>query len=311
MSTVATSTTAPAQKSTQATSSRVGKPPRSGVSGPADRSRARARASAWRPMRVRSTSAAPMIEPSPIRKPSRRNGSFPPSQPLLRSHGVDSQPTNPTTEAGTAMREPTMRPAPDVGHRQPARADPRHAVDQPAAERAQPGAGGKAPQRALEQRLVGERADDVRDGVARRIVELHPVDEDRRVEHPQPDAEHPHAGDEEHQLPGGGHLHPQPHRGLDEDRHGAERGDRGGHGLHVVGAVPALGAVGVGDDAAEDAGEDLPGDEDPEGEVHVRRGDTSERAKDEERHRGEHQVESERARSGHPGESNLCSVAAR
>ena len=53
-----------------------------------------------------------------------------------------------------------------------------------------------------------------------------------------------------------------------------------GHGLHVVRAVLALGAVAVGDDAAEDAGQHLAADEEAEREVHVRGGDAAERAED-------------------------------
>jgi hypothetical protein len=63
-------------------------------------------------MTARSTTAAPRIEASPTRNPSRRKGSFSPSQPLLRSHGLSSQPASAKMEAGTAIREPTMSPAP-------------------------------------------------------------------------------------------------------------------------------------------------------------------------------------------------------
>jgi hypothetical protein len=75
--------------------------------------------------------------------------------------------------------------------------------------------------------------------------------------------------------------------------------------------VAALGSVGIGDDAPEDAGEDLPGDEDPEGEVHVRGGDAPERSQHEERDGREHEVKGERAGSWHPGESHLRLVSAR
>ena len=103
-----------AQNSTHATSIRVGKFPRFGTSSVATSSGARTRASAWKAMTVRSTSAAPRIEARPTRNPSRRKGSFAPSQPLLRSHGETSHPASAKIDAGTAIRDPTMRPAPTL-----------------------------------------------------------------------------------------------------------------------------------------------------------------------------------------------------
>ena len=140
---------------------------------------------------------------------------------------------------------------------------------------------------------------------------MHPVDEDGRVEHPQPHGEHADAADEEHELPRRRHLHAQPDSGLDHHRHRPERGDRGGHGLHVVGTMPTLGAVGVGDDAAEDAGEDLSRDREAEGEVGIGCGDPTERSEDEQRHCREHEVEAHRARAREPRESHPRLVAAR
>ena len=64
----------------------------------------------------------------------------------------------------------------------------------------------------------------------------------------------------------------------------------------------ALGAVAVGDDAAEDAREHLPADEEPEAEVHVRGGDAAERAQHQQRHRPEQEVVARALRA--PGESD-------
>ena len=50
-------------------------------------------------------------------------------------------------------------------------------------------------------------------------VELQPVDEDRRVEHADADAEHADAAEVEHQLPRRRLRHAQPHHRLDEHAH--------------------------------------------------------------------------------------------
>ena len=82
------------QNSTQERSIRVGEVPRSG-GGPRRAPRERGPGpTAWRPMSVRSTTAAPRIEASPTRNPSRRKGSFAP-QPAVA----------PEPRSGAAIRD--------------------------------------------------------------------------------------------------------------------------------------------------------------------------------------------------------------
>jgi hypothetical protein len=64
-------------------------------------------------MRVRSTTAAPRIEARPTRKPQRRKGLVG-AQPAVapEPRGEQRIGDDRDHEAGTAMREPTMSPAP-------------------------------------------------------------------------------------------------------------------------------------------------------------------------------------------------------
>ena len=144
--------------------------------------------------------------------------------------------------------------------------------------------------RAAQQHRVGQRAQDVGHREPRRKRQLQPVDQDRRVEHADADAEHADAQHVQHQLPGRRLRQPHPHHRLDQHAHRRHAGHRGRRRLDVVGAVLAFGAVAVGDGGAEDARQHLPADEEAEREVHVRRGDAAQRPEHEDAERGQQQV---------------------
>ena len=144
--------------------------------------------------------------------------------------------------------------------------------------------------RSAQQARVGQRAQDVGHRVSRGKLELQAVDEDRRVEHAHADPEHADTAEVEPQLPAGRQRHPQPDHRLDEHAHAGQVGHRGGHGLDVVGAVFPLGAVAVGDDAAEDARQDLGADGESQAERHVGGGDPAQRTQDQQGHCAEQQV---------------------
>jgi len=147
-----------------------------------------------------------------------------------------------------------------------------------AAQQAGEGASAQFGDRLFEEGLVGEGAQNVGDGEAGGEGQLHSIDQNGSVEHADADAEHPDGGKEQDELPDRRFLESEPDHGLDEDGHAGHVGDGGGHGLDVIGAVLALGAVAVSDDAAEDASEDLATDEEADGEVHVGGGDGAQRS---------------------------------
>ena len=91
-------------------------------------------------------------------------------------------------------------------------------------------------------------------------------------------------------LPDGRLLQSQPDHRLQQNAHAGQLGDGSGHGLHVIGAVFALGAVAESDDAAEDARQNLAADKEAEGKVHVGGRDGAERAEDEESHGSEKEM---------------------
>ena len=136
---------------------------------------------------------------------------------LLRSFG-------PRLDA--LLREANTGERRQVEREQPARVADRHATP-------------KLRNRALEQVLVGQRAENVRDGVARRIGQLHAVHEHGRVEHADADPEHADGHEIEDQFPGGRLGQSQPDHRLHQHGHAAHAGDRRGHRLHVIRAVPA------------------------------------------------------------------------
>src|SRR5229473_2035793 len=106
-------------------------------------------------------------------------------------------------------------------------------------------------------------------------------DDDRRIEHAQPDAEHPDAKEVGDELPGGRLGEPEPDHRLDEHAHAAHSGDRSGHRLHVIRTVLSVGAIAEGHHAAQNPREHLAADEKPEREIHVRGGDAAQRPENE------------------------------
>ncbi len=151
-----------------------------------------------------------------------------------------------------------------------------------------------------EQLGIGQRAQDVGDREARWERELQAVDEDRRVEHADADAEHADAQHVQDQLPHRRLRQAQPGHRLDHHGHGAHAGHRCGRGLDVVRAVTSLRAVAERDRRSEDAREYLPADEEAEREIHVRRGEPAQRTEDEDADDAEQGVILPRARSRKP-----------
>ena len=266
-----------------------------------------------------STMAAPRMVPSAMMKPIFRKGSF----GVRASRCCDQprrerQPMQPTRRAGMAMRAPTIMPPPSVeveiadGRDRPGDASRAH--DQPQRERSPP------PDAAAQ--LPIERCSRFLSVSARRMFATAKPDGNvscirstriGRVEHADADAEHADAQEvEDRAATTGGSGRPSHTMAWISTRHAAHAGDRGGHGLHVVGAVLAFRPVAAGDRAAQDAGQHLPADEEPEREVHERRGDAAQRAEDEDGHGAEQEVIARRADGrkkafglGNGGESTL------
>ncbi len=277
----ATAMTARAQKMTQIQSIRLSVRFQSSAGGavfPFDSLNVRAAETASFDM---STIAAPRIIPSATMNPIFRNGSCGPIHPLARSHGVRRRPIAPRKAAGIPIRIPTIIPAPSVDAEKPVAAtgavrlaaSPGHEPRERAASKLRDGG--------LEDADVRQRPQDVRHGEAGRERKAHPIDQNRRVEHPDTHAEHPDAEEVEHELPGRRFGESEPGHRLDQHGHPGEARDGSGHGLHVVRAVLSFRAVAVGDHAAQDAGQHLPAHEEPEREVHVGGRDSSQRSEDE------------------------------
>ena len=201
--------------------------------------RPRAPGQARQKISARSTSAAPMIMPSAIRKVILRNGSPASSQPMDTKKGCSAQPTSPPSTAGRrCARRP---PCPRRRWRRTverATADARGEPGQPAG-----GAAAQLAHRALQQGGVGERAQDVGHREAGGEGQPQAVDQHRRVQHADADAEHADAQQVGDQLPGRRLRQPHPHHGLDQHAHAAHAGHRGRRRLDVVGAVLAVDAV--------------------------------------------------------------------
>ncbi len=142
----------------------------------------------------------------------------------------------------------------------------------------------------LEQLLVGERAQDVGDSEAGGVGQLHPVDDERSVEHSHADAEHADGREVDDELPGGDLGQTQPEPSLQEDREGAHGCHGGGCSLHVVRTVLALSAVSEGNGTAQDAREHLASHGEPEGEEHERPDDRPERTQDDHGEERQHDV---------------------
>ena len=119
ISCVATTMTASAQKTTHAMRRRMSRLAQTSVACGARLWRSRKRAIAWRKISVRSTIAAPMIMPSAMMKPILRNGLPGSSQPISFNQGVSHRPTAPMTAPETAMRQPTIMPAPMLAAEMP------------------------------------------------------------------------------------------------------------------------------------------------------------------------------------------------
>ena len=147
--------------------------------------------------------------------------------------------------------------------------------------RAEAEAGAELRDRAAQHRRVGKRAQDVGDREPRWVLELHAVDDERRVEHAQPDAEHADAQEVGDELPGRRLGEPEPDHRLDKHAHRGHTGDRSRHRLHVIRAVLAGRPIAEGHHAPQDPRQHLAADEEAEREVHVRGGDPAERAEDE------------------------------
>ena len=140
---------------------------------------------------VRSTIAAPMIVPSAIRNMILRGGSPASSQPIETKYGFSAQPSSRRPPPARPMRAPTTMPAPNVevdSSIAPSSGDLRRgdAADQPGRD-------------AAAEHARTERRSSTGSVSARRMLatarpdgkgQLHPVDEDRRVEHADADAEH-------------------------------------------------------------------------------------------------------------------------
>ncbi len=186
---------------------------------------------------TRRSIAAPMIMPSAIRNVILRNGSPGCSQPIETKYGIIAQPTSPPTSAAMPMRAPTIMPAPNV--------DADSSIAPSAAILAAP-----MPPTMPSAMPPNSRDTDRRSRTgsvsARRMLataspdgkrELQAVDEDRRVEHADADAEHADAQHVEDELPRRRLRHAQPDHRLDDHRHRAHAGDRGRRRLDVVGAV--------------------------------------------------------------------------
>jgi len=156
---------------------------------------------------------------------------------------------------------------------------------------------------ALERLIESEGAQNIRDGEARREIELHPVHKNGRVEHPDADAKHTDAKIVKRQLPERRFRQTHPHHRLHEHTHATHAGHGRGHRLHVIRAVLSVGAVGKRHRAPENSSEHLPADVEADGKIHECRGDSAERAEDQYGHGGKHDMISGRtdARQKPPG----------
>ena len=152
----------------------------------------------------------------------------------------------------------------------------------------------------LEQLGIGQCAQYVGDRQSRRKLELQPIHEDGGIEHADADTEHADAEHVQDELPNRRLRQAEPCHCLDHHRHGTHSRNRCRGRLNVVGPMTTLRSIAVGHRRTEDARKHLATDEESQGEIHIRRGNATQRAENEYADDAEQGVVPPGARRGQP-----------